>query len=67
MINGESRYCYSHGIPWRKTDCDPDGNIIKRQDRISVTLREIIKTECNCDWSNLCDSQDGILEKTRIK
>lgn len=68
VLSGEARYKYSHGISWRKTDCNPNGEIIKREKRVSITLRNIRKESeiCNCKWGNLCDSQKGVLEKTRL-
>jgi alkylated DNA repair protein alkB homolog 8 len=68
VLSGEARYKYSHGISWRKTDCNPCGEIIKRRTRVSITLRNIRKNNepCNCKWPNLCDSQEGILGKTRL-
>jgi alkylated DNA repair dioxygenase AlkB len=42
IMNKESRYDWYHGIPARKSDKFND-NIIKRQRRISITLRKVIK------------------------
>jgi len=65
ILENESRYCYSHGISFRKTDkCNDE--IVKRKKRVSITFREIRKDPCKCKWPNLCDSQDGILEPTRL-
>ena len=66
-MSGPSRYCYSHGIPGRKTDFTPKGELVKRGRRISLTFRKIRVDLCNCKWKTLCDSQDGILKKTRLK
>lgn len=68
VLSEDARYKYSHGISWRKTDCNPSGEIIKRKKRVSITLRNIRKKNeaCNCKWPNLCDSQEGIIEKTRL-
>ena len=65
ILEDESRYCYSHGISFRKTDKYND-KIVKRKKRVSITFREIRKDPCKCKWPNLCDSQDGILEPTRL-
>ncbi len=65
ILQKESRYCYSHGIPFRKTDTISN-NIIKRKKRVSVTFRQISNNPCQCQWSKLCDSQDGFLEDTRL-
>ena len=62
----DARYCYSHGIPGRKTDCTPEGIVIKRKRRVSLTFRKVRHTPCKCKWNNLCDSQDAILKKTRL-
>lgn len=65
ILQDDSRYKFSHGISYRKTD-KIDDKIYKRELRISITLREILLSECRCKWKNLCDSQDGKLEKTRL-
>ena len=65
IIKDNARYCYSHGISWRKTD-NIDGLITKRGKRVSITLRELSKKPCECNWPNLCDSQNAILDKTRL-
>lgn len=65
ILQGKSRYCYSHGITARKTDTFSD-KLVKRKKRVSITFREIKFSPCYCEWKSLCDSQDGILEKTRL-
>ena len=65
ILQNEARYCYSHGITARKTD-NYENKIIKRKKRVSITFREMKYSPCCCRWKSLCDSQDGILEQTRL-
>ena len=65
ILQDDSRYKFSHGISYRKTDIIK-GETHKREKRISITLRKILMDGCSCDWKNLCDSQQGKLEKTRL-
>lgn len=65
ILKDKARYCYTHGIAFRKTDKYGE-NIIRRKKRVSITFREIKETPCKCKWSSLCDSQEGVLEPTRL-
>ena len=65
IMKDDARYCYTHGIASRTTD-QVNNRILRREKRVSITFREVVKTECNCKWNLLCDSQDGKLEKTRL-
>ena len=65
ILQDDSRYKFSHGISYRKTDTI-EGKIYKRGKRISITLRTILLGECKCVWKNLCDSQQDKLEKNSL-
>jgi len=65
ILKDTVRYSFTHGISWRKTD-NINGKIVRRNTRLSITLREIIQSPCKCKWSKLCDSQKAILENTRL-
>lgn len=65
ILKDDARYSYCHGISYRKTD-NINGLVIKREKRISITLRKILECGCKCKWSNLCDSQEGNLENLRL-
>ena len=66
IMKDDSRYCYSHGISFRKTDKYSNGSIIKRGKRVSITFRKIRIQPCKCIWKKLCDSQDAVLQETRL-
>lgn len=57
ILQQESRYCYAHSIAYRKTDIGPNGDLVKRAKRVSITLRQTNNIGCNCKWNNLCDSR----------
>lgn len=58
FMTDEARYLYTHKIPTRKTDIDPNGNIITRISRTSLTFRKINKNIiCNCKYPEFCDYQ----------
>ncbi|VVU94978.1 2OG-Fe(II) oxygenase superfamily [seawater metagenome] len=65
ILQQEARYCYSHGIRYKKTD-NINHEIQYRKKRVSITFRETRSSKCNCKWPKLCDSQYGILEPTRL-
>ena len=66
IMKKESRLAFKHAIPLRMTDL-LDGNIVKRSRRVSLTFRSIrIPPICECQYSDACDSQNLILEPTRI-
>jgi len=58
MMTGESRYLWSHGIPFRKEDEDEAGETQERDRRISLTYRTTRGKPCCCDYpSYVCDSR----------
>lgn len=58
IMSGMSRYLYRHRIPVRVTDIDPNGNVAKREERISITVRKIRNSVCDCAYPISCDSQN---------
>ncbi|KAL5258100.1 hypothetical protein ACHWQZ_G012901 [Mnemiopsis leidyi] len=56
VMSGESRYLWHHGITPRKTDALQD--VVERQLRISLTLRECTPDPCTCNFPSQCDSQN---------
>jgi alkylated DNA repair protein alkB family protein 8 len=54
VIDGEARYGWEHVIRPRKVDLI-DGKIVVRQDRWSLTFRNIRTNPCTCQYSQLCD------------
>lgn len=59
VMSGMSRYLYKHKISIRKTDIDPDGDIIKRRTRTSITIRKANFTgTCDCEYPMMCDYQN---------
>ncbi len=58
IMSGISRYLYKHRIVTRSIDLDPDGKIVKRGNRTSITIRKINKDGiCNCNYPIVCDYQ----------
>ena len=56
IFSGEGRYAWTHGISCRKMD--KVGDILQhRSRRISITLRKIKFTPCECPYYFYCDSQ----------
>jgi hypothetical protein len=61
FMSGASRYSFKHKISGRSTDIDPEGNVIKRGRRISITYRTVNHPDnciCDCDYPAMCDSQN---------
>lgn len=59
IMSLESRYSWLHGITPRKLDIIPTQNdlsVIHRNTRISYTFRKIRKGECDCPYTQHCDS-----------
>ncbi|ODN02324.1 Alkylated DNA repair protein alkB 8 [Orchesella cincta] len=66
VMDGASRYGWTHGITPRKWDVVPDKHnggitMLGRALRISLTFRRLKrgKVGCHCDFPNLCDTQKG--------
>ena len=62
VLVDEARYIYAHGISPRKTDVYPDGSIVDRGRRVSITLRNVNfnvrngKSYCDCKYGEkYCD------------
>lgn len=59
VMSGMSRYLYKHKIPVRKTDLNPNGEVVKRSTRTSITIRQVILDgKCECDYPSMCDYQN---------
>lgn len=56
VFSEEARYVWEHSISLRKIDRVND-DVFFRKRRISLTFRKIRKGECNCIYTNYCDSQ----------
>jgi alkylated DNA repair protein alkB family protein 8 len=59
VMTGDSRYGYTHHIRGRKTD-QIDGQVVRRSDRYSITMRTIKKKgerDCQCDFPDVCDAR----------
>ena len=41
IMSGESRYAWQHGITARKADPLPDGTMMERARRVSITFRKV--------------------------
>ncbi|KAI9296829.1 hypothetical protein K502DRAFT_301787 [Neoconidiobolus thromboides FSU 785] len=56
IIGGESRYGWEHSIKLRKSDPLPDGQLMERKERLSLTFRKIQNEPgCGCLFKDLCD------------
>ncbi|VDP09075.1 unnamed protein product [Heligmosomoides polygyrus] len=56
LIKGESRYRWKHGIVNRKHDINPiTHRVMRRELRVSVTLRKIRHDPCQCQFKEFCD------------
>lgn len=56
VFSGEGRFAWTHGITCRKVD-KVGGELRHRFRRISITLRKIKRTPCQCPYYFYCDSQ----------
>ncbi|WKX98542.1 hypothetical protein Q1695_013879 [Nippostrongylus brasiliensis] len=60
LIGGESRYRWKHGIVNRKYDINPLTNrLMRRELRVSLTLRKIRHEPCQCPFKEFCDWDRG--------
>lgn len=69
IMSGISRYLYKHRIVTRATDMDPDGQVVKRESRTSITIRKINhEGVCDCDYPIVCDYQvpESLVLPTRL-
>uniref|UniRef100_A0A1B6MHZ2 tRNA (carboxymethyluridine(34)-5-O)-methyltransferase n=1 Tax=Graphocephala atropunctata TaxID=36148 RepID=A0A1B6MHZ2_9HEMI len=60
LMDGESRYAWSHGITPRTMDVVAVAGGLSVRDRAcrtSFTLRKVRQESCNCDYVDYCDSQ----------
>lgn len=70
IMSGESRYIWLHGITPRKLDIIPTKNVISvihRSTRISYTFRKIRKGECDCQYTQHCDSASKTTKANAIR
>eukprot|EP00050_Salpingoeca_kvevrii_P004276 m.248446 g.248446 ORF g.248446 m.248446 type:complete len:393 (-) comp10972_c1_seq1:679-1857(-) len=62
ILSGESRYAWTHAIPFVSNDVTADDDVChKRGIRTSLTFRSLLREghRCCCDFPSLCDSQDA--------
>ncbi|KAK6056987.1 hypothetical protein COOONC_05500 [Cooperia oncophora] len=60
LIKGESRYRWKHGIVNRKHDINPvTHRVMRRQLRVSITLRKTRHERCQCPFKEFCDWDRG--------
>ena len=67
LMEGPSRYGYTHGIKGRKTDII-DGETVQRVGRYSITMRSIRRGDeigCACGFPGVCDAR--IREEERLQ
>jgi alkylated DNA repair protein alkB family protein 8 len=59
IMSGESRYLWTHRISFRASDVSPDGELLLRGSRISLTFRKVLDPSiCKCKYPLLCDTQN---------
>ncbi|CAG8980899.1 hypothetical protein HYALB_00012943 [Hymenoscyphus albidus] len=67
IMAGEARYAWTHGIRRRSTDITPEGNVVPRQDRYSVTLRQVdFGGQCDCEYHDWCDTRNHAYDSVRL-
>ena len=58
-LSHAARYLWTHAIPPRHFDpLPPDGRLLRRQLRISLTFRRFCPTVCLCPFPHICDDPD---------
>ena len=72
VLSKEARYIYAHGISPRKTDVYPDGTLVDRGRRVSITLRNVnfsASTDgCNCKYDEkYCDTKGAKVANGEIR
>ncbi|GLV35618.1 uncharacterized protein CBL_01232 [Carabus blaptoides fortunei] len=70
IMSGESRYAWTHGITPRKFDIVPSDQgltVLERGLRTSFTFRKVLKGECNCKYTENCDSYLKLNSEIEIK
>lgn len=59
VFTGAARYGWQHGIAGRKYDrVAPEGTLVPRARRVSLTFRTVQQRPCQCAWPAMCDSQN---------
>ncbi|CAG8650152.1 17417_t:CDS:2 [Acaulospora morrowiae] len=67
ILSEEARYAWSHSIRARKSDQLENGQVRRRGQRISLTLRTINPGRiCKCSWIDLCDKNVAHLESNHF-
>lgn len=66
IMAGEARYAWTHGIRRRSTDPTPEGEVVPRQDRYSITLRQVeFGAQCECEYHDWCDTRNHAYDAVR--
>ena len=67
VLAGEARFGWTHGIARRDCDRDLQGELVKRERRVSLTFRHVRAPDfvCKCDYPELCDSRVALKLPTR--
>ena len=64
VLQNEARYVWTHCIPPRSTDTMEDGTVVRREPRLSLTLRRLRRADegpCTCTFGGVwCDSLKSI-------
>jgi len=58
VLTGEARYLWSHGIPFREADLNPEGEAVPRSRRISLTYRKARGWPCACPYRDVCSTPE---------
>ncbi|CAG8501896.1 6873_t:CDS:2 [Acaulospora colombiana] len=67
VLSGEARYAWSHSIRARKSDQLESGQVRRRGQRVSLTLRTINPEKiCKCSWLDFCDKNIAHLEFNHV-
>ncbi|KAG9228091.1 hypothetical protein BJ875DRAFT_478402 [Amylocarpus encephaloides] len=66
IMAGQARYAWTHGIRRRNTDLTPEGSVVQRQDRYSITLRQVdFDGQCQCAYPDWCDTRNHAYDSSR--
>jgi alkylated DNA repair dioxygenase AlkB len=70
ILQGEARYVWTHCIPPRTTDLMEGGELVRRETRLSLTLRRLRRSEegpCTCRFGGAwCDSLAAINSEGKL-
>ena len=66
IMAGQARYAWTHGIRRRITDLTPEGGVVQRLDRYSITLRQVdFDGKCGCAHPDWCDTRNQAYNSSR--